>query len=179
MKKEIWKDIPNWENIYQASNLGRIRSKDRIIKTKNGRSKKNGVILKQAKPHGTCQYYQVALGKYTKIHNVHRLIAYTFIGIRRDMCVNHINHIKTDNRVSNLEFVTYKENNHKARMIGKYNRKDGSYSHSQLLTKDVLKIIKMLKKGIKHEIISNKFGVSKPLISMIKNGKRWAHLSIE
>ena len=98
---EIWKDIPNYSGLYQASNLGRIKSfyglKEKILKPRINQ-------------YG---YYQVELYKNSigKMYSVHRLVYEAFNGqIPENMQVNHINEIKTDNRLSNLNLMTCKEN---------------------------------------------------------------------
>lgn len=123
--KEIWKDIPQYEGLYQASTLGRIRAKDRVIAYTNrwgGTSSQlhNGHLVPQhlSKEHesplnGT-SYYSVKLYKNNKMHNewVHRLVALTFIDNPEHYpCVNHKNEDKGDNSVDNLEWCSYKYNN--------------------------------------------------------------------
>lgn len=109
---EVWKDIPGYENIYQASNMGRIRSCDRVIReyTLDGllvdEKIRRGHILKQS---NNKQGYKV-VGLYTfgkvKTIQVHILVAMAFYGVPDDrMDVHHINHVRTDNRVDNLVWV--------------------------------------------------------------------------
>ena len=112
LETEIWKDIPNYEGLYQASNFGRIKSFDKVIAQKNNsRAIKKGRILKPSTSHSG--YYQIVLSKQSirKSYKVHRLIWLAFYGsIPEGYEVNHINEIKTDNRVSNLNLMTAKEN---------------------------------------------------------------------
>lgn len=101
--KEIWKDIPGYETLYQASNLGRIRS----LYNRGGKYN----ILRQQIKRG---YYQVGLRKdgIRKWHQVHRLIAFAFIpNAEMHPVVNHKNENKLDNRVENLEWCTVSYNN--------------------------------------------------------------------
>ena len=106
-EKEVWRDIPNYEGIYQVSNLGRIKSLERIDA--------RGYRLKEKilKPGLVCGYYQVSLYKNSKVKHymVHRLVWEAFNGtIPEGYEVNHINEVKTDNRLSNLNLMTHKEN---------------------------------------------------------------------
>lgn len=103
LEKEIWKDIPNYEGIYQASNLGRIKSLKRPY----------GLKEKILKPQIIRGYYRVVLCKNSiqKKYLVHRLVWEVFNGtIPEGLQVNHINEIKADNRLENLNLMTCKEN---------------------------------------------------------------------
>jgi hypothetical protein len=117
---EIWKPIKNFEDIYEVSNLGRVRSLDRLVDYKpHGVSSpviKKGSRLKLYYNKST-GYYQVNLWKNGIMTRgvVHRLVAETFIPNTEDKsCVNHKNGRKLDNRANNLEWATYKENNQHA-----------------------------------------------------------------
>ena len=101
MNKEIWKDIPGYEGLYQASNLGRIK---KIWKTKE-------TIMKPSlQKEG---YLRIGLVKNSKrkSYQVHRLIALCFIdNIYNKKYVNHIDGNKQNNNADNLEWVTASEN---------------------------------------------------------------------
>jgi hypothetical protein len=112
---EKWRDIEGYEGLYQVSNFGRVRSLDRVVFQKNrwGQLWKvtyKGTILKQYKqPY----YLEVDLCKdgVKKHHLVHRIEYEAFNGkIPEGMQVNHINEIKTDNRLENLNLMTPSEN---------------------------------------------------------------------
>ena len=111
--KEIWKDIKDYEGLYQVSNLGRVRSLDRYVDTiSNGittkrKIKGNVLSLKISK------YAQVSLCKFGVItyHYVHRLVAQAFIPNPLDLPeVNHKNGKWLDNQVDNLEWIDRKGN---------------------------------------------------------------------
>ncbi len=109
---EIWKDIPEFENWYQASTLGNIRSVDRYVNYKTtGQAFKKGKVLCPKKSNkGYLEVVLVKNGKYF-YKRVHQLVAITFIpNPCKYNSINHINEIKTDNRVSNLEWCTQKDN---------------------------------------------------------------------
>jgi hypothetical protein len=111
---EIWKSIKNYEGIYEASNLGRIKSLKRVVLNNgsySGSVTKNELILKQHK--NKYGYYVVTLQK-NKIRthkSVHRIIAETFIdNINNYNEVNHKNFDKSDNKIENLEWCNRSQN---------------------------------------------------------------------
>lgn len=104
--EEVWKDITDYPN-YQVSNLGRVKNK------KTGK-------LKQPQIDRTGYYQQVWLTHNGKANTqrIHRLVAETFLGKHPDLMVNHIDGDKLNNRVTNLEWCTAKENNDHAIRMG-------------------------------------------------------------
>jgi len=143
---EQWVPILGYEDSYEVSNLGRIRSKDRSIpRGKNGNLNLKGrikkLVLKNTYPATSFR----KKGR-VKLLYVHRFVAVAFIpNPENKEEVNHINSIRTDNRVENLEWVTPKENqqhsykttNRKSGNIGKYNH----ISVSKKIKCDTLDII--------------------------------------
>lgn len=113
MENEIWKDIPRYEG-YQASNLGRIRTHNKITYTKlHGERHWKDRILK-FKGKNPKIGYRVDLWKdgIAITCLVHRLVATTFLEdlIETKMTVNHKNGNRLDNRVENLEWLSLKDN---------------------------------------------------------------------
>lgn len=94
--EEIWKDIPDYDGVYQVSNLGRVRS----VKIKTASQINSG-------------YLKVTLTKngIEKPFLVHRLVASLFCENPRGCTtVNHLDENKTNNCADNLQWCTYKEN---------------------------------------------------------------------
>lgn len=102
---EIWLDIPGTGGLYEASSLGRIRSKD-------------GAVAARSHPRGYLRVRIRCAGQKSQDHFVHRLVALAFLGERQGLEVNHVNGCKTDNRAENLEWVTHSENVAHAYRIG-------------------------------------------------------------
>ena len=97
--KEIWKDVEDYEGLYQVSNLGRVKS-----------SYTNRILKGRKHTHG---YLMVNLYKNSNVSNkmIHRLVAQAFIpNSENKPQVNHVDEDKTNNVVSNIEWMTATEN---------------------------------------------------------------------
>lgn len=121
---EIWKDIIGYEGIYQVSNLGNVKSLGRKSLTEYYDINLKEKILK--KGVDSWGYFAVKLYKNgtKKSFKVHKLVALNFIENKHlKPQVNHINGVKSDNRINNLEWVTSKENMIHAHKIGLMNKR--------------------------------------------------------
>lgn len=114
----IWKAIQGYEGYYEVSDTGLVRSLDRVVPdTKSGLKHLKGKIMKQTESIGRTRdsgYYVVNLRKNhtTNVTPVHRIVAETFIENSQGLpTVNHIDGDKHNNHVTNLEWVSYSENN--------------------------------------------------------------------
>lgn len=112
MEKEIWKDIPNYENWYQASNKGNIRSIPRsCVDSINRVQNIKGVLLKPTVDRGGYLCIHLSKNNVQNTYNVHRLIAITFLENPNNLkIVNHIDGNKLNNDCLNLEWVSFREN---------------------------------------------------------------------
>ena len=100
---EIWKDVIDYEGLYEMSNLGSIRSQART-------GTKGGILKQKLSNTG---YWSVRLSKNGTVrsNNVHRIFAKLFIpNPENKPCINHKDGVKSNNDINNLEWCTYKEN---------------------------------------------------------------------
>ena len=113
---EIWKDVKNYEGLYQVSNLGRVKSLERTCNVGKGnyyRKEKIRKLLVQKDSNCKTDYFRVGLSNNGKItyYPVHRLVAIAFIeNLENKPYVNHKDGNGFNDKVENLEWVTNSEN---------------------------------------------------------------------
>jgi len=148
---EIWKEIKGYEGLYEISSIGRVKS----IKSK--------CFLKfrdNGKGYNAAALYNKGIRKDVKVH---RLVAIHFIDNKLNKPqVNHINGVKSDNRVDNLEWCSNREN-----IIHSYSL---GLQKSKLTHKDVEFIRNST--NVFQKDLALKFNVSQQMISSIKLNKR-------
>lgn len=117
MEKEIWKDIPQYEGVYQVSSLGRIRSLDREVTYIDGRFYKyKGNLIKTRVYKKGYPQLTLQLNKVNKHFLVHQLVAMAFLGHipnGHKVEINHKDRDKLNNKLSNLELLTKEEHDSK------------------------------------------------------------------
>lgn len=108
--EEIWKQYPNYDFI-EASNLGRVKIKDRYVPSRGGKRLVKGHVLKQYLDPNGYMYVEFSVnGKSVRLR-VHRVIAASFFPNPDNLPeVNHIDCDPTNNRLDNLEWCTHQEN---------------------------------------------------------------------
>lgn len=145
IKNEIWKNIPNYEGIYQASTFGRIKSLDRIQTNVSGISRKlKGKILSQGKDNKGYKIVRLSCENINTSFRVHQLIAITFLNhkpINRKIVVDHIDNIKTNNYLYNIQVISNRDNSSKDNInslknTGVYKAKKEGFFYSQIRIND-------------------------------------------
>jgi hypothetical protein len=176
--EENWKAIPGYEGLYEASDLGRVRSLDRVVFTQSGISRRiKGKLLKPI----TCKddlRQQVSLCKdyCVTVIRLHHVIMLTFVGNRPEGLVTcHYDGNPSNNALSNLRYDTASSNMKDAVRHGTANLGERCPS-AKLTAEQVLEIRCRLEMGEKVAIISQSFGISHQQISKIKNRTRWQHI---
>ena len=142
--KEIWKDVPGFKD-YQVSNLGNVLSKARIIIKSNGQNMTVKRRVLKPKLHSRNGYLNVNIYKNTVNHcfMIHQLVAMAFLDHKPNgnkMQVDHINEIKTDNRLSNLQVVSPRFNTSKSMKTRKKTSKYTGVSKEKKASKFVAHI---------------------------------------
>ena len=171
---ELWKPIPGYEGLYEAGDLGNIRSLDRQVKHSDGyaRLHKGRVRKQSVNPTG---YFTVRLGKEgkQKTHYVHALILTAFRGPRPDgyqCCHNDGNPL--NNRLSNLRWDTRLGNCADRKLHGTVAK--GEKHGASKLTEAEVRAIRADSRH--HTIVAKDYGVSIRHVGMVKSRKTWAHL---
>jgi hypothetical protein len=172
---EIWKDIEDFKG-YQVSNLGNVKSLDRNIIGKNGRifKYKSKYLTQRLNKKRYLEVRFCINSKHTsKI--IHRLVAKAFIpNPDNKPQVNHINGIKSDNKVENLEWCSNGENQIHAFKLGLNKAVKGEKHHNAVLTNNMVdNIITMYNNGKKIIEISKELNIKLHLIRPIIYGFGW------
>jgi hypothetical protein len=180
---EIWKPVKGYEGFYEVSNLGRVKSLDRISARRSREVKLKGKVLaKRISNHG---YITVILYKDNKSQatTTHRLVAMAFIDNPHNYNeVNHINLIKDDNRVENLEWCNRSQNMLHAGLNGRLSGTKGMFLgsksvRSKVKEEDVLEMRRLKKEGLNSTQIQKVFpSLGARHIRDILNRVYWNHI---
>ena len=179
--QETWRDIPGHDGSYQVSDLGRVRSLDRIVVGVWGRSKAPQTRTKRGQDlrayvnveRGGYRYVNLRLDGRQHMRRVACLVALAFLGPRpagKQVC--HDNGVSNDDRLQNLRYDTPARNNADKERHGTLLRGE-RHKSSRLSETDVRRI----KRGAESpELLAAELGVHWGHINDIRRGVRWAHV---
>jgi hypothetical protein len=173
---EQWKPVPGYGGHYEASDLGRIRVKDRVVVRKHS----TGAVTsfhyagRLLKPCATDKYGHqgVHIGVDGKRFSVavHRMVLLAFVGPApegTEAC--HDNGVASDNRLTNLRWDTHHENNQDRKRHGTYMR--GEKHHMAKLTQQ--QVDEMRRSDIHYEAAAARYGISRTQAHRILRGGSW------
>lgn len=184
MIKEVWKDIEDFEGIYQISNLGNVKSLSRSRYNKDGVLRHYKERILKQKHNRANGYNFVILYKECscKTLTIHRLVATAFLDKFNFNVVNHIDGNKLNNNVNNLEWCDTSHNHKHAIRTGLrdvISLKGSENPFSKLTEDDVIEIKLLLKENrLTQREIGSIFNVYHTTISKIKNGTSWKHVKV-
>ncbi|HDU8695027.1 NUMOD4 motif-containing HNH endonuclease [Morganella morganii] len=176
--QERWVPAYQWENLYEVSDLGRIRSIERTGKTQFGVRKYGGGIVNPIK-HKANGYLVVNLtssGGRRKQVLVHRLVIMSFLGTSpKGMECCHNNGDRQDPRLVNLRWDTRKNNHADKKIHGTWQGGENNGWHK--LT--VPQVIAIRTSGLSIKELSEKFSVSTSCIEQVKYFQSWKHVVVK
>jgi len=180
---EQWKPVVGYEGLYEVSNLGRVKSIDRVIERRNNSTmNRGGMILTQNKKHAPsgrlcAMTVGVSKGGKARRRPVHRFVLEAFVGpCPKGMECCHNDGDPTNNHVDNLRWDTRKANAEDGVRHGTSNR--GIRSPCALLSEEqVVEIAKMIRQGDRQVDIAARYGVSNKVIWAIAHGQNWSWLT--
>ena len=179
---EIWKDIKGYEGVYQISNTGLVKSLSRaLIRGRGGLYILPEKLLKIKVNRGGYQVVHLRTNK-NWYPTVHKLVAEAFIpNPENKQTVNHINGVKTDNKVENLEWATHSEQVIHAIATGLYKQPDislytkrGSENPiSKIKEEDIPEIKKLRESGMTYREIGEKYNIGISQVFRICKNQSW------
>lgn len=176
MADEKWLPVPGFDGYYEVSDMGRFR---RVMPGRGAQAMRS-VSVGRRSAKG---YAVVELCRADKKERffAHQLVARAFLGgpPTAHHCVNHIDAIKTNNAVSNLEWVTRAENNAHAAELGLLRPRRGVANGRAKLTERNVMEIRALKGRATQREIAKTFGVTRTIVQRIHQGKAWKSLSTQ
>jgi hypothetical protein len=175
---EEWRPIEGYEGFYEVSNLGPVRSLDRVVETSTGKRKYKGKLLKPKLDNDG--YLKVCLAKEGKKKDyfIHRLVAIAFLGQPPEgHVVCHGSKGSQCNEVTNISWGTMAQNHGPDRLRDGTDCRGEKHGYAKLNEMQVRVIRRLLEsKSMTRKEIADIFDVRPGTIGHIKKGKTWRHL---
>lgn len=170
---EIWRPVVGFCDSYEVSNLGRVRSLDRIINIhRYGREETRRRSGQSLTPRRNPIHGHASVQFGSKNYGVHRLVLEAFVGpCPPGMECRHANDVPDDNTLSNLSWGTRSQNRFDGMRNGR--RWFGERHGSAKLTDKDIHVIRALPSTYLQREIALWYGVSRSEIGFIRSGKRW------
>lgn len=182
---ELWKDIEKYEGIYQISNLGRIKSVERVFYKRKAR--KNHELMPVYMPEKIRSkritnrgYVKISLWNNNKVEHflVHRLVAFYFVHNPKPNKYNQVLHLDNNPgnpRWDNLKWGTQKMNIQQSVSEGRWHTGSKNFQ-SKLKAEDIPIIRQLIADGVSLTKIGDRFGVTHCPIMYIKDNRTWKHV---
>jgi hypothetical protein len=175
---ELWRPVPGFEGLYEVSDRGKVKSLARTVTRKNGQTYPLCErILKPCFHRDGYLWVKLYRNDISKMFFIHRLMLLAFRGPPADPNMDgcHENDIKSDNRLSNLQWKTTLANIADRTRNG--NTARGSRAGKAKLTESkVLDLRNRYAAGVHYKTLARQFGVAIPTIPSIVQGRSWKHV---
>lgn len=181
LKNERWRWVVGYENYYMVSSLGRVKSMPRKVTQRFKREalRRKRILSQRVNRYGYCGV-TLFINESAKDKLVHTLVAQAFISNPENKTqVNHKKGIKTDNRATQLEWSTPKENSNHAIKLG-IDSVVGVHNGMSKITEKQAVEIKREYKTIKHgnrKEAAKKYNITLGIFRRIGTGNSWKHLN--
>jgi len=172
---EVWKPIPGWEDRYEVSNIGNVRS---IVFVRNRKvyPRETPIPVTQHLLRGYPRVYLCKLG-IKMAYFVHRLVLEAFVGPSNGLDGAHLDGNPSNSNLTNLVWATRSENCRHKELHGTA-QKGEKNPNAKLTDVDVLTMRALRKEGWKLKDLAKKYNTSEPRVSNIVRGNDWKHLPL-
>ena len=173
----IWKQINGYNDKYEISEYGDVRSLSRTVIGKTNRINVAKERLLKYDIRGGYKCYTLCDKGAKKKHPAHRIVAAHFIEKTDGDLINHKDGNKLNNHFSNLEWCNCKQNIHHAIRLGLIKVQGSDNGNSKLSNSDVLHILEKSKSGFNQSQLGREYNVKPFTIGRILNKINWTHIS--
>ncbi len=175
---ERWLPVVGFEGYYEVSELGRVRSLDRVVRSRyRSNWKMTGRIIRPSRDGGGYLGVNLSANGRKCRGVIHRLVLAAFVGpIPDGHEVDHWDFDRANNRLSNLRYATSEKNRRRIDDNGR--RPKGENHNSSFLTAVQVREIRLrCANGERQRSVAQSFGISQGHVGLIVSRRRWAHLA--